>query len=1184
MSIATAVQPTVSVRPLHTLQAHEPAVPSAQGSPGTVTTPLAPNSVGTPQTTPTLPLRQLLADQNNLRDLAATLRNIATEVDGKPVTPDQVSAQLSTATLAPRPNSSYAPTRSTPQALATVITDLGFELPRTAAEVTALAHKLEHKAAVSPLGNMGGGLSWPIPMSLADQQGILEFLFKTPNALPGLPLPKYENGVLNYLLSGSSVTPADLQDPALALQKLLDSPKAQALGQALQAHLNGVSSSTSVYDYVLSALQLGLDRESAWFPQRDHIAGWPLNDPTHAKQSPSTVAKCLSVYLVETGRATAGTAKLATHLLLSRVAPQYLIKDIPKSVTIGSVAWVNLSIAAAAVEAERPGAVATMTFAEVMAHASTLEGRSQATEYAQITALVDWGVINGEIVKSPSDTYTPEQLDKVRTAFNEQLSERLTASKALDKEIPTREGVARGKIAEKGAIFGNFLEEKVLGTDQYRGTAEQLGLGGLHSLLDVAMMDLPNPRPFKSTDPSFPIEALNANPRFGVTEAFDQQFKSVMDEKKAAVNTTVRHMLSQLSPEDQQIFEYGKISVLQEGSYELTGVFHNTYDANKPWLLFSIELNGESHAYKMDINKETIEPMSPYSVEAKKTRAGKYVSTITPFKPSNAAELARERPVNDAPFNSFTSDRSRAIADAFVQHLDLDDPSIKEQARGQTTLDKLQGGPKPLSDFLLNLVPFRSAIVNFQKGNYGEAAFDLTLDIFGFLTAGAATAGKLIKIGSSALSSSAKALKAAKVIGAATIGALNPVSGLGDLATGGIRLLGSGGRFLLSKGTDAVNALKGLNASYDGLKAASKTHEVVAVGTFKVGEQTVQGSAVFHEGKWCGYDPIRQERFGAVGADFKPDVVAANGQINSNLLDWLGKYVAPSPKASADAFRDALDTAKKSNIVAYDRGVKFGNVEDIPGYHPTMKVSEIKNLAVTKVGNPEAVGTLAREIEKRMVMNSLESFKVFQAEVVAAGGKATPVPQNFYLSQADLASNGECAAMVNTMALAIQHSRRDEFISNFIKATSDADTPAIKAFRKELNSMHQVLRAQFHGIQQVSQVPYISIINRLETATNTTMIKISTQNHGLLAGVDLRKSPKEFFFFDPNFGFATFPDAASMRRGLEATLNSGRSAGTLDPMALTGGVPHYDISTFSDGDFIMTVPYNNPYALFNTTL
>ena len=57
-----------------------------------------------------------------------------------------------------------------------------------------------------------------------------------------------------------------------------------------------------------------------------------------------------------------------------------------------------------------------------------------------------------------------------------------------------------------------------------------------------------------------------------------------------------------------------------------------------------------------------------------------------------------------------------------------------------------------------------------------------------------------------------------------------------------------------------------------------------------------------------------------------------------------------------------------------------------------------------------------------------------------------------------------------------------------------------------------------------------------------------------------------------------------MRKGLEVSLNSGKTAGTLDPVAVTKGVPEYHISEFSDGDFVMTVPYNKPYALFNTTL
>ncbi|MGX9080377.1 hypothetical protein ACWTQY_31450, partial [Klebsiella pneumoniae] len=79
--------------------------------------------------------------------------------------------------------------------------------------------------------------------------------------------------------------------------------------------------------------------------------------------------------------------------------------------------------------------------------------------------------------------------------------------------------------------------------------------------------------------------------------------------------------------------------------------------------------------------------------------------------------------------------------------------------------------------YLLSLVPFYSAIGNFQQGNYGEGATDLALDIFGLLSAGAASAGKLGRLGGTALSAAAKVLQGAKIIGAATISALNPLGG-----------------------------------------------------------------------------------------------------------------------------------------------------------------------------------------------------------------------------------------------------------------------------------------------------------------------------------------------------------------------------------------------------------------------
>ncbi|OIN53175.1 hypothetical protein BFL40_11740 [Pseudomonas costantinii] len=1169
----------------HTAEVSDHTTPSPSA---TSITSISQSSTSAVQAPPTNTLRRLLADQENLRDLAGQLRGIDTRVYGKPVTPEQISYRLNNSTLAPHQDSFYASTRATPQTLATIITDLGFKLPGTADAVSTLATELEQKASLHPLGNFGGGLSWPIPMSRIDQHSLLQFLYSNKTDVPGLPLPHGGSATLGYLLSGSSVTQSDLQDPVKALQKLLDSPKARALGQAMQTHLHGASSDTSIYEHVLTAIHFGLDPQSTVWRFRNKIGDFDLVHPGHWGQSPSTIVESLSRNLVANGKATADTAKLATHLLLALEAPQFLIKDIPKNVTIGSLAWANLSIAAAAIEAERPGTVSNMTFAEVMIHYENNKGRAPAPESAQSAALVDWAVANGVIIKSPGDSYTVQQLNTVRTEFNRRLNAQLSASQALDMEIPTRKDIALAKLKERFGDLGALFEEKVLSTDAYRGTASQTRLAGMHSLLDIAMMDWPDPAPFKSSDPRIPLEALNNDLTFGVQKEFDRQFGGAINEKKAAVKTTVKHMISQLPLEDRKNFEYGKVTFFQEGSHTLgLGFTDKTPGPNKPGLLVKTELNGKSQAYEINLNKGTIERTDLYRAKNQESRQANEVDTTKKFTPSYAAhDLAHERPANESLLNSFNSGRSRSIANAFLEHLELDDPAIKEQARGQTTLDKLQGGPKPLSEFLLNLIPFRSAIVNFQKGNYGEGAFDLTLDIFGFLTAGAATAGKLIKIGSAALSTGAKALRAAKVIGAATVGMLNPLSGLGDIAEGGIKLLGSAGGYLLSKGAEVVNKLKGATGSYDLLKAASKNHGVVATGTYKVAEQTVEGAAVFRESKWYAYDPINNRPYGSAIADFKPATIAGNGEINGNLLNWLTAVVAPNPRTPnlPRAFKDALDNAKVKDISAFNQGYATGKPDNIPGYYTTMKTSELKELAVIAGRSPEEIGTLAKLIQTRQVRESLESSRIFNQEVTSAGGKSTAMPQGFYLSQTDLPSNGECAALANTMALAIQHGSADQLIGNFFKASANALDPKVIAFRKQLNDMHKILSPDFHAGQPFSAMPYNDIIANLRNATTSTTLKISTQNHGLLAGVTINNHQKEWFFFDPNFGLAKFPDQASMERGLELTLNSGKSGGTLDPVAITGGVPEYHVSTFRDGDFLMSVPYQNPFALFNAPL
>ena len=833
---------------------------------------------------PVKTVRQLLADQGNLRTLAIKLRAIS----GPSEPGARFIRNLHTHVLTPNPESSYVSKEGKPLTLIAFIKNLGVKPPRGPAEANALAQVLEQKAALLALGNFGGALSWPIPMSRNDQVRLASFLFSSDTGVPGLPLSRDGKRTLGYLLSGSSVTPSDLQDPPKALQKLLDSPKALALGKALQTFFGGAFSDASIYDYVLAAIHIGLDPDASVSRQRNREDDIDLMQPAFLGRSPSIVVEHLTRRLINYGRATTDSAKLGAYLLLSKESPQYLIKDIPDHVTIGSQAWTGLTIAAQTIEAERPGTVAGMTFAQVMSYPIGTEDRSPATEYAQTKALVDWGVANGVISRNADDSYMPQQIERVRTEFNQQLDARLSASKELNRAIPTRKEIALKELENRFGDLGPLFEAKVIGTDAHKGESSQIGLVGTHSMLDIAMMGIPNLRPLVSSDPRIPIKALNENLKFDASVAFEEQFAASIKRKKDAVSTTIRHLVTELTLQEPDSLRSGKISFYQEGSYTLgTDLWGTTPGRHKPELILKTELRGVAQAYAINFNAGTFKRTSLDRAKVQESRQGNVVVATKEFKPAGMpSELTHEQPVSNVPLNSFNSLRAHAIADAFVAHLELDDPAIKEQARGQTTLDKLQGGPKPLSELLLNLIPFRSAIVNFQNGNYGDGAFDLTLDVFGFLTAGLGTAGKLIKIGHSALSKGTKILKGAKVVGAATIGVLNPLSGLGDVAAGAVKLGDNGVRFLLAKGREAVNQLKGATGSYDLLKAASKELGVVATGTYKVGEQAFECGAVLSNGKWYAFHPITGRAYGPALPMFTAKSIAMGGEMqNFRVLD-----------------------------------------------------------------------------------------------------------------------------------------------------------------------------------------------------------------------------------------------------------------------------------------------------------
>jgi len=1302
MSITNvALQPVIAS---HSQTVTEPEI-TAQDASGTSTTTGSDNTIAQAPTTSSL--QRLLADQENLRNLALRLRGIVPWVNDDFST----SAWLNKNTLSLNANSSHASAHTTPPSFTSIITDLGYDLPRTADDFTALAQKLEQKASLHPLGDLGGALSWPVPMSRTDELKLDRFLYTDNTGVPGLPLPRDSKATLGYLLSGSAVTPSDLQDPVKALQKLLDTPRAQVLGQAIQAHLGGVSSDTSIYDYLLTAINAGLDPKSATISRdRTKVADYDLAHPENIGRSPSSIVESLSQKLVSDGKVTAATAKLASHLLLASRYPQFLIKDIPSSVTYGSTVWTQLTLAAAKIEAQTPGRVPNMTYAQVLVAAESMPADNHTVQFAQREALRDWGYSQG-LLTAPDTEPSEADIERVRNAYNDQLTALPNVSSLMQTPWPSRKEMAISRLAaEFPGVDPQVFEARILRRRYESSGRAPTNYPELRSMLDIVMegQKLKQNYSWVSTrNLGVPINVFNNFARsdnVSVTDLFDTAYREAKSAQSDGHHGIVKYLISKLPLADRRNLESGKLEFFHTNDYKVAIDITSPLALSKRGNTLHVKttLAGDVNIYKIDTSKGIIEKdnrlkskfTEPYSSENLDNRQANIVSRTTLFAPPYPGKHADENDNPPAIPNSYGSDRTSFIADVFLKSLALDNDDLLNHAKGVTSFDKDRSFNAAIGEFFLNLIPLRSAIVNFQNNKIADGLFDLFLDVVGLVTLGAGKAAQAARAVSTGLSATSKVVKTVKFIGTAAIEALNPLSGLGDLAVGGGKLVGKSVNYLSAKGRDAIIQLKGLAGTFDGLKAASKTHGVAATGTYKVAGQTIEGGAVFLEGKWYAYDPISDRRYGSALKDFIPKVAAHDGEVRAFTDSWLGKMIgavvappAVNPNFLSD-YVSAIAKAKTEDNAAYIRGQNTGKPDAIFGYSPALKVDDLKRLAVAERRTPAELGSLVKRIdelqalpdrfktaresaqvvdadaykrgyeagrpegisgfsdtltlnqyaelgiargrtpeelgrvvkymENRRIAIDLENFRVFNAEITAAGGKAGPVPQGFYLSQVSLLSDGECAAISNVMASAATHlspGKQDVFMTNMYAAMVPALTPDkiaelrkidptkatieqrraadVTKFRMQLNQMQEVMGTQFHHGMQARQVPHTEIISELAKAgksSTTKTLLINGPGHGITAGYNAKK--REWFYFDPNFGKATFTTEAAMSAGLESTLNRGLSSQLMPHYPGTPrGTPQYKISVFDEANLNATlkgsgvdVSFLYQENLFKTTL
>ncbi|WP_339456020.1 hypothetical protein [Pseudomonas sp. EA_65y_Pfl1_P120] len=1008
------------------------------------------------------------------------------------------------------------------------IEDNGWMMPTTLAELRNLATSTTAAAPLSPPhGNLGGALSWPLPPSHQDQLSSYQPLAMLPGA-------KY--GLFRQLTSKLVLDRSTLAQPRRVIESIINSTEGQRVGTSLEAKFAGLSSETSVADWLLTALQLSLDQETlldrSGAPSRNKVAGFDLAHSEHVGKHPSTVVTALSDHLEDKQKATAELAPVAAYLLLSRRAPAYLVKDIPAGVTCGSHSWVSLEVAVARLEAKAPGSTALMTYAQVITLAErapiTVEDRMVAAS-AQQAALMDWGIANGVITANAKDEYAALQMDSVRTAYNAQLEELSAGSQAFSREMPARRALALGALKK---AFGE-------GIDFEKQSLEAVAKGrddvGPHSVVDIYMnggFTGALGRGWTSNDPSVPINRLNVVKDLpDINVVFAKAFAVYAAQMEKAMGAQVKHLIATLPLEARKNIEQGTLETFKQVqvSTDNYGETKRRTLTNRTGLLIRTERQGVVTVYEINLEKNTLSRrddlknvvpgamVAPY-------RAGFSVSEYPRVLPKkNHAATVKDETASDSIPNSFNSDRTAYIADALVSHADI--RSFENQARGQTTFDTRLPWYKHASAFVVNFLPLYPAIKSFQAGDIGAGIVDLAFDAFGFMVGlgAAAKAAKGVQAGVSSLNTLGRLTK---VFGRTAMSTLNPLDAFANLVAlplKGLQKGAVGGYKLLAGSTDSYELLK-----------AGKNVDASSYGTFKFNNDFIEGPAVLKQDKWYAYNPITQQPYGSPLKDFLP---AARIEVDhfgawtraSDPTRRIDEAMVNNWKRVVGEYRSGPEKTR------FDDGYTLGDPKIVEKLSSTSSIEDIMRLATKRGMTAEQIGVLVRRYDDIAYGVGKSRSTRFINRIEPRFGNVVPVPQVVYFSQTAQLSDGQCAALSRAMATAMAHGKEKTLIKNLYTAAAFPADPASRRFIERLRKLQAQVGGEtsFHAGMPIRQVSYQNMVKELDAATASKSLMIDSPNHAMAAGVRIENGQKNFYFYDPNLGVATFPSADAMEAGLK---------------------------------------------------
>ncbi|MFJ7281395.1 hypothetical protein [Pseudomonas sp. NPDC099000] len=625
---------------------------------------------------------------------------------------------------------------------------------------------------------------------------------------------------------------------------------------------------------IIAAILLDLD------PDADRanttFAGFDLYSKRYLLASPAEVRTQLERHLVSACKLHELFAPLVAELILGGMAPEYLVRDLPPELRLGTPGWVVFTQAVHFAESIVPGASRSMTYQHLLGFVRVSELTPELTKlFASHSTdpVITWALMNRLIARDAEDNLSQEAVTLALEEYRLHVDKMTSALSKLDEPLPHRKPLALKELTSQ--VPECDPDELLV---KHRGTGG--GAGRKVSVLDLYMGDELDSQDWdrltgKSIYQTFP-DLTRLHP---VADLYEHAIHNHHNAMREAISATINIALSQVRPLDRQFIEDSHLGIycVQEHTTTRFPDLPNPVGAARPLtplpgktgrygVLLCAILDSKIRCYQLfpmrmecTFNEELSEMFRPlltaddFATEAtfvnqkellrapldmraykenieprNNARSDLFILKIGEHKAStNGAD-------STSPNRYFRSERKKTISTLIAEkNPHFTENELKELGFDSTQREKAIKKNDAVFNVILNLIiPFKGCVEDLTSGVPSKqrgALLGCVMDAAVLLISFAVIGVRIAAISAKAVTLVSKLLSSSKVVASTAVSLFNPLSGVPQLLKGGVKLLGRGVTKLSGSALSASHAARqqlryitGAN-SYNLIKAVDHT-------------------------------------------------------------------------------------------------------------------------------------------------------------------------------------------------------------------------------------------------------------------------------------------------------------------------------------------------------------------------